>query len=334
MADFPPSLPCPLGGQEMRLRYWFPRVWTQREEDDARPFALYWSDQAGFGRLHPAPTEAELLRFYETPAYEAFLGAPAKACGKVSAKDRATRLFEKVRTHLAWRADWGIPIEGRDLHLRLGGKRLRVCDVGCGAGSLLLALKQLGHEVLGLEPNPLAIETCKKHGLSVLQGTAEDLPAECPRGHFDLAMMVQALEHCRDPILALRNATALLKPGGIMLVEVPNHACVGFDLAGAAWFHTDAGRHISFFTPHSLQAVMRIAGLEPVALEFTGYCRQFSWVEAQQEVWDALYGDGRRGPVPPPPRPTPLRQWLLLARTALASAERKYDSFRVYARKR
>src|SRR5262245_56288325 len=110
MTDFPPSLPCPLGGQEMRLRYWFPRVWTQREQEGARPFALYWSDQVGFGRLHPAPSEAELKRFYETPAYDVYMGAPAKASAKPSAKpsakDRATRLLEKVRTHLAWRADW------------------------------------------------------------------------------------------------------------------------------------------------------------------------------------------------------------------------------------
>src|SRR5262245_27036003 len=122
MADFPPSLPCPLGGREMRLRYWFPRIWTQRRQEGARPFALYWSDEAGFGRLHPAPTEAELQRFYETPDYDVFMGSPAQESAPASPKDRAAGLLEKVRTHLAWRADRGVPIETPSLHARLGGK--------------------------------------------------------------------------------------------------------------------------------------------------------------------------------------------------------------------
>ena len=66
---------------------------------------------------------------------------------------------------------------------------------------------------------------------------------------------------------AIRNCTSVLKPGGI-LIEVPNHEAYGFSQRGPVWFHTDAGRHIHFFSGVSLRQALSDAGLAIVETHF------------------------------------------------------------------
>lgn len=187
-----------------------------------------------------------------------------------------------------------------------------------------------------MEPDETARRAAAARGIAVHAGTAEALPDELLGGAaFDLVLLIHTLEHLVDPLLGLRNAAGLLAPGGTFAAEVPNHGSSGFRRSQSAWFHTDAGRHLSFFTARSLELAVRAVGLEPAAFEFRGYTEQFTdgWVEAEQEVWDRLYGGEGARVASAPRRPSALRSWKLLARTLLAGAERKYDSVRVYARK-
>ena len=324
IGEFPDSIPCPLGGPEMTPRLWFPRVWTQ---SSGRAFALYWSDPAGFGSLFPAPTPEELARFYDVPEYDGYM-AGAAASGRP-----AWGAVDRILNHVAWRVDRSDPVTAQSLHSFLGRPSF-VCDIGCGSALDLMELKRHGHRVLGIDPSPVARAAALERGVTVLEGTGEQLPPDCPRGAFDLVMMVQSLEHCRRPLAALENAASLLRPGGTLMAEVPNHECVGFQLSGPAWFHSDAGRHLHFFTRRSLEAAVRQVGLTPFRTSFVGYSRQYLWLEAEQQVWDGLYRD-RQDPdagFPTPARPTRARNWKLLARTLLAPPENKYDSVRVYAR--
>jgi hypothetical protein len=75
------------------------------------------------------------------------------------------------------------------------------------------------------------------------------------------------------------------------------------------------------------------AGLRDAAFEYDGYARQFAWLAAEQEVWDALYGRPTAGPAPTPPRPSRRTQIALLWRTLYSPPERRYDSVRLLARK-
>jgi SAM-dependent methyltransferase len=333
--DLPIEIPSPLpGGAPLRLRYRLPHVWTQRAAPERRSFGIYWSERDGLGRLFPEPTDAELTRFYDTASYAAYMGehagggaaAPARAMARPA---RATRVLRRIAAAF----ERSVPLAPARVHRLVDGKPARVCDLGCGAGELLHGLRALGHDVLGVDPNPTAIDTGRRTGLRVLPGTAEDLPADCPRDAFDVVVMSHSLEHCRDPLRALRHAASLLRPGGRLVCDVPNHACAGFACHGPSWFHTDAGRHLWFFTAQSLRALATAAGLAVDGFEFDGFARQFDWLASEQEVWDALYGDGLAG-AGAPPRPAVATQARLLGKALLGGAAARHDAVRLLAARR
>ena len=65
----------------------------------------------------------------------------------------------------------------------------KICDLGCGNGTLLAKLRTHGFQVVGIEPSPFARREVESKGIRVYEGTAESLPtfhpgiAIRPRGH-------------------------------------------------------------------------------------------------------------------------------------------------------
>src|SRR5207245_1074357 len=104
------------------------------------------------------------------------------------------------------------------------------------------------HEVLGIEPDRKALETALARGVSVLSGSAEALPPSVPSGRFDVVVFSHSLEHCREPLKAVRNAARLLAVDGTLVLETPNNASRGLKQAGTAWLWLDVPRHLNFFT--------------------------------------------------------------------------------------
>ena len=140
--------------------------------------------------------------------------------------------------------------------------------------------------------------------------------------------------HTLDPVAAAKNAYKLLKPAGVAFIETPNNAAFGLKVAGTAWPWLDVPRHLNFFTQKSLDAVVRMVGLEPEGVEYLGYCRQFGahWRRDTQEIFSFL----RRHRDPRTSRWRKYDEvwsWGLLAITLLAPPERKYDSIRIVARR-
>jgi SAM-dependent methyltransferase len=320
----------------MKPRIRLPHVWV---EPAGRPFAIYWSEEAGMGRLVPTPTAEELSRWYATESYERYIGPAPEAGAPPRPPEPAANRRPPLRTRLLYRLvralDHGQDVSAGEIQGLIGGQHGNICDVGCGAGELLGELKALGHDVLGIEPSADGRTATAARGVKVLAGTAEELPASCPMGAFDAVVMIQSLEHCLDPARAIANVHRLLKPGGWFVCEVPNAGCVGFDLSSAAWFHADAGRHVSFFTRKGLSRALEEVGFDVRDVRFAGYTRQFAWLSAEQEVWDSLFrASGNDGTATKaPPRPSERRQWLLASRTCMSAPERRYDSIRVHARK-
>lgn len=87
----------------------------------------------------------------------------------------------------------------------------RILDVGCGEGTLMLELQRLGVFVTGVEIDKSAVDACRKQGLDVVEGTAEDLPFES--SSFDGIVCSVVLPYT-DERRAIAEWARVLKPGG------------------------------------------------------------------------------------------------------------------------
>jgi 2-polyprenyl-3-methyl-5-hydroxy-6-metoxy-1,4-benzoquinol methylase len=99
--------------------------------------------------------------------------------------------------------------------------RKTILDVGTGGGEFAYLLQSLGHELLGVEPNRGYAEySAAEYGLNLQIGFIQD--AQFSPQSFDLITIWHVLEHTEDPGFVLNILYDLLKPQGILVVEVPN----------------------------------------------------------------------------------------------------------------
>ncbi len=243
------------GNARAEILHELPHVWHQ--PPDSGRIAVRWCDDCAVGFVAPLPSESRLAEFYGSSYFETY---GTKLHGKPPAGIAA--LAWRALTHLAWRLDRSCPVTPEFLS-RFAPRGSSVCDLGCGPGHLLKAMRAYGYQACGIEPDPAAVRLCVDQGMEVHVGTAEALPQNLAGRKFDAVVMTQVLEHCRDPRSALRGALGLLRSGGHLIVEVPNAGSRAARESGAAWFHADVGRHLYFFTPKSLAAVTRQVGAAP-----------------------------------------------------------------------
>jgi len=150
----------------------------------------------------------------------------------------------------------------------------RLLDVGVGTGLLVHLARQAGWDATGVDICAEAAERAgREFGVAVAVGDflAVDLP-----GGYDAITMADVVEHSRDPRAFLARAHALLAPGGVLYVGVPNHRSLVY-LAGDAlgWLPGTGGlvdrlyvpNHYQYFTPQALAALAREAGFTVAALE-------------------------------------------------------------------
>ena len=150
-----------------------------------------------------------------------------------------------------------------------------VLDVGCGRGDLLELFQARGWRAVGTQVSRTAADAARSlRGVEVLLGELPDLGLE--RGSFDVVTFLHVLEHLDRPAQYLLGAHDLLKPGGVLIVEVPNCASLGFQLLGLRNFCLDYPNHLVFFTPPALRGLLERCGftIENVSrfsLEYSPY---------------------------------------------------------------
>src|SRR5439155_77066 len=78
-------------------------------------------------------------------------------------------------------------------------------------------------------------------------------------GRFDVVTAFHVLEHVPDPVAVARRMLDWLTPSGLLIVEVPNAGGLGATLFGRAWSGLELPRHLSHFTPETLERVIEMA---------------------------------------------------------------------------
>ncbi len=136
-----------------------------------------------------------------------------------------------------------------------------VLDVGAGQGRLVEELGRRRFSASGIDPSRRSAGMAAAAGRSVaLAGIDEHTDSD-----LGGAVLWHVLEHLDAPGPSLARVASWLAPGGLVVVGVPNIASRQAEIAGPGWLHLDLPRHRTHFTPAGLEALLRGAGLEPVA---------------------------------------------------------------------
>jgi len=134
----------------------------------------------------------------------------------------------------------------------------RVLDLGCGAGRLLDWLKRHGWQTYGVEISKQAAEYGKKRGLNIFNG--ELVETKFPQEFFDAVVINQVLEHLYDPKGILWEVYRVLRPGGLLIVGVPNIESYESKVFGEYWSPLDIPRHLYHFSYETLKTMLQKTG--------------------------------------------------------------------------
>jgi len=146
-------------------------------------------------------------------------------------------------------------------------------EIGCGMGYFLEYARRNGYSVSGIEYAELGTRTCReKFGLDVKRWSFEEFPP--PADRFDVVFMGDVLEHLLQPLEMLQKAQRMLRPAGIVAVEVPSMfnsitgrlAAMGYRVVGTQKRMPMPPYHVNEFTPKTLSAVIQGAGFREVTI--------------------------------------------------------------------
>jgi SAM-dependent methyltransferase len=151
-----------------------------------------------------------------------------------------------------------------------------VLDVGCATGELLLAVREAGNaNVAGVEPGERAASVARERGLNIYSGLLEDAAIESDS--VDMVVMSHTLEHVRDPVATLREALRVLRPGGALLLWLPNVESVEARVLGRYWIGYDPPRHLTTFGVSTLTRALDLAGFRVAQVRHETVGLEWAW---------------------------------------------------------
>lgn len=246
-------------------------------------FELDRCGACGFIFLNPTPDAATLARYYPGDYYSYQTdGQPAPA--KQSGSRAAFYLRHPIRAAnaLVYSKILG---QNRDLPVRPG---LRFLDVGCGDGAYLKSRLREGCECYGVDIGGEALDRLKASHPQIRTHCGDLWEAKWPAEFFDIVNVCHVLEHVPDPDRLLAEIRRILKPGGLLKVQLPNADSATRLLFGRFWQGYEVPRHLWVFAPGNLTALFERNGLK-VARKRT-LENSFSVLSSLVHVWNGLTG--------------------------------------------
>lgn len=144
----------------------------------------------------------------------------------------------------------------------------RLIDVGCGEGFFLEEAKRRGWEVYGTEYADLYIQIGERKGFQMQQGILDESRYEA--GSFDVVTSFEVIEHLLTPVPEVRKFHTLLRAGGALYLTTPNFNSISRKTLGSRWSAICWPDHLSYYTPATLDFLLRNAGFQRKQLLTTG----------------------------------------------------------------
>ncbi|MDC8772992.1 class I SAM-dependent methyltransferase [Roseateles albus] len=195
---------------------------------------------------------------------------------------------------------WYFNFVRRDIEALLPSRAERVLEIGCAAGATLNWLKESGRadHTTGIEPMAQAASVARARVDQVLEGPAEALLTQLPPESFDLVLCLDVLEHLVDPWVVMQQLRGLVRPGGTVIVSLPNvrnHRVVLPLLLAGRFEYQEAGimdrTHLRFFSRQGALELLEHAGFRVTAEASTGLRR------GDRDFWRNLFTGGLLAPL-------------------------------------
>lgn len=149
--------------------------------------------------------------------------------------------------------------------------KLRAVELGCGfRATQLVALKDRLESAVAVDFK-IAPEVKALAGFECFEGPIEETLPQLGKGTFDVVLLISVLEHLREAGDALIEARRLLKPGGVLLVNVPTWRGKYFLELSAFKFgtspKTEMDDHKIYYDKRDLWPLLVRAGFLPSKLD-------------------------------------------------------------------
>jgi len=210
----------------------------------------------------PVPSPQELARLYEEDYWAEF-----RARWGIRGGD--TEVAPQLKLRL------------REIESRLATGRL--LDLGCAMGHFVAHARDQGWEAIGVEPSVAAAEEGRRrYGVTIHNCVLEAAPI--PPASQDVVHSNHVIEHLPDPVGTLRTAFRMLRPGGILVAEVPQELATPLVDRILARLHPELyckpppppSYHLVFFTPRGLTIAAGRAGFEVLSLRSVNHTQNTS----------------------------------------------------------
>jgi len=218
-----------------RTKIWYNDLFDDRHGYPGR-FDVLKCTRCGFAQTDPQIPAKEISKLYED-----YYPRRNIKTNNINLKDHIAP--NKITT---WRK--GLYINS---HYSIPRKpKYKVLDIGSGVGYSLLELKNLGHEVHGLDPDSTGQKVAKRNSIPFHYGFIEDKPFKDLK--FDYITASQVLEHTNDPLRFLKECRKRLQKNGKIIISFPNRDSLTRKLLKKQWLHWHIPYHLNHFNKESI----------------------------------------------------------------------------------
>ena len=219
------------------------------------PFKILECKDCGLLYTTPRPNKDEIGKYYKSDEYyshqenkEGFIPKVYEKVKSINLKNKYTIATEKTR-------------------------KGKILDIGCGVGDFLHTMEQHGWKGTGVEPSEEAKAIAKKRIKAQLLSSEEQ--ENLTEGSFDVITMWHVLEHVDALRWQIQQLYRLCKPGGRIIIALPNYKSYDGQYYKAAWAAYDVPRHLNHFNEETIIKIFEKSHLKHI--------------KTKKLHWDAYY---------------------------------------------
>ena len=227
---------------------------------DSKNHKVMKCKKCGHVQLNPVPSQKEDDRFYDENLQD-------KNVNDVGTIGRAyNKMIEDT-------------IRRIDVIKKITPKKGKILEIGSGHGFFLEMMRKEGFDMTGIDISKEKRRIAKKvTKVKVLDVNINE--ENLNLGPFDAVVLFHVLEHIADPVMFLKNIRRILKPKGVVVVEVPNCNDFQLDLNKSYRDFYWQRAHIHYYTPNILKRIFKASGLSKTRIIGThrySIENMFSW---------------------------------------------------------